>query len=309
VIPAVSFVVIGLDEEAHLARALSSAHAALAEAGVVGEVLYVDSGSRDDSRRIAARLGATVLTIAREGASAARARNAGLERARARWVHFLDGDMEVEPGWLAQALAEAEERGLDGLGGSIAERLEGASIWSRMFGHDWNARGARVGPIGGAGLWRRTSLAAVGGFDVSLEVGEDPDLCRRMEARGFRVERNERPMATHVLGLTGPLAWWRRAVSVGRSAASIALRHGDRRLVLQRFVAPLLLAVLLLMPATRPLAALLLGAALVRRAWLDRRAGLSRTDAALHAVHVYAVKVPQLVGGASSLARRFGGNR
>ena len=311
----ISIIVIGRDEGERAERAVRSAFRALAElepaARDASEVIFVDSGSIDDSPELAARAGAEVVRIPRDGASAARARNAGLRVARGRWVHFVDGDMEVCEGWLPIALESAENEQLDAVAGRIVEREEGATIWTRMFGHDWSASGARGADIGGAGLWKRATLCALGGYDESLIVGEDPDLCRRALAAGYRTAARDEDMVIHELGLEGPLGWYRRAVAVGRSAAWTALNHGDPRLVWQRFGQPLVFAALAValvaVFGAQGLAVIGAGAAalITRRAWIDRSRGLSTLDAFAHGAHVYAVKVPQLVGGVQTLLSRM----
>ena len=301
--PVVSIVIIGKDEAATLAASILSARQALAESGLSGEILYVDSGSLDGSRRIACEMDVPVMVIPRDRANAARARNAGLARARGTWVHFLDGDMELLPGWLGAAVARAQACTLDGVGGTVVEAMEGASAWSRAFGYDWNARGPRAGEIGGAGLWRRAALSAVRGFDEALDVGEDPDLCRRIEEQGYRIERLDLPMATHRLGLESFGAWWRRARAVGRSTMIVSRRHGDVLLLARRFVLPLVALAILSIPALWPLTPVFAGLWYARRVWLDQRDGIPAGDAFLHALHVYAVRAPQLLGGLTVLMR------
>ncbi len=305
----VSIVVIGRNEGAHVARAIRSARREAQGAGLRAEVLYVDSGSTDGSPMLAIAAGARTHVLPRTTSNAAKARNRGAELARGRWVHFVDGDMTLCPRWLGTAVERAERAGLDALGGRIVERLQGASLWSRAFGLDWCADGHRTGSLGGAALWKRSSFLRLGGFDEELEVGEDPDLYRRALAEGLRVETLARDMVLHELGLRDVRDWWRRAVAVGRSAAIVGTRFQDRRLMLQRFAFPLLVAVavtgallvdprLLVLPLTACLALLL------RRFLLDRRSGMTQGNAWLHAVHVYAVKFPQLLGALRVLLAR-----
>src|SRR5690606_10120401 len=102
-------VVIGRNEGARLLRCLAS----LGE--VAGRLVYVDSASTDGSAAAALKLGADViiLDMARPF-TAARARAEGFARLEAlapacEYVLFVDGDCEVESGWL-----EAAGRFLDG---------------------------------------------------------------------------------------------------------------------------------------------------------------------------------------------------
>ena len=297
-----SIVVIGRNEGSNLIGCLLSCQRALRAFARPAELIYVDSCSTDGSLELALSLGARVASLPPRECGAARARNEGLRLANGRWVHFVDGDMELMTDWISYAYETAERQRLDAIAGRIEERRKGASVWSRAFGHDWNAAGAKVGPIGGAGLWRRSSLLAVGGFDVSLPVGEDPDLCHRMQARGYRLVALEFPMVRHSMGLTSPWSWWRRGVSVGTSAAHMVQKDGRNDLAWQRFGQPaLFLAALGIALTTGPFAVLALllcaFAVVARRALRDLRDGLPFFDALLHALHVYLIKIPQLLGG------------
>ncbi|CAG7649192.1 hypothetical protein PAESOLCIP111_05813 [Paenibacillus solanacearum] len=81
----VSLCMIVRDEEAFLERCLASA------AGIVSEIIIVDTGSVDGSREIAKRFGAEVLEFPWSGDFAA-ARNAGLQRASGQWILVMDAD-------------------------------------------------------------------------------------------------------------------------------------------------------------------------------------------------------------------------
>ena len=79
-----------LDEAETIARCVGEARAALARAGVAGEVLVADNGSTDGSQALAAASGARVVQIAGRGYGRAlaggirAARPRGLNRLRAR---------------------------------------------------------------------------------------------------------------------------------------------------------------------------------------------------------------------------------
>ncbi|MBI2874613.1 MAG: glycosyltransferase, partial [Firmicutes bacterium] len=87
---ALSLCVIARDEEAALPECLAGM------AGVAGQIIVVDTGSRDATAETARRLGAEVLHHPwRE--DFASARNAALEAARGNWVLFLDADERIFP--------------------------------------------------------------------------------------------------------------------------------------------------------------------------------------------------------------------
>ncbi len=83
-----SIVILALDEEQMIGRALESAAWA-------DEIVVVDGGSSDETIRIAERAGARV--IERPFDDFARQRNFALEAAHGEWVLFLDADERVTP--------------------------------------------------------------------------------------------------------------------------------------------------------------------------------------------------------------------
>jgi glycosyltransferase involved in cell wall biosynthesis len=79
-----------LDEAATVGRCVEKARAFLARAGIEGEVLVADNGSRDGSRALAERAGARVVEVASRGYGAAL--GAGIAAARGRFVIMGDAD-------------------------------------------------------------------------------------------------------------------------------------------------------------------------------------------------------------------------
>ena len=101
----IAAVAIGRNEGDRLERCLISLQ------GQVGRIVYVDSGSTDGSRERAALQAAVVNLDLTRPFTAARARNAGfaalLEAGddAPAYVQFIDGDCELQPGWIAAAAA------------------------------------------------------------------------------------------------------------------------------------------------------------------------------------------------------------
>jgi glycosyltransferase involved in cell wall biosynthesis len=87
----ISLCMIVRDEEAMLGDCLASAR------GVVDDVVVVDTGSRDATKRIAADAGARVFDFPWVDDFAA-ARNEALRHARGKWVLVLDADERLAPG-------------------------------------------------------------------------------------------------------------------------------------------------------------------------------------------------------------------
>ncbi len=78
------------NEERHLDRCLMSL------AGVVDDLVVVDTGSSDATVDIANAHGARVFHHAWEG-NFSRARNVGLDQARGRWILYIDADERLRP--------------------------------------------------------------------------------------------------------------------------------------------------------------------------------------------------------------------
>jgi len=86
----VSLCMIAKDEERHLARCLASVKP------LVDEMIVVDTGSTDRTRKLATIFGARVVSFEWRGDYAA-ARNAGLEQASGDWIFTLDADEVISP--------------------------------------------------------------------------------------------------------------------------------------------------------------------------------------------------------------------
>jgi len=86
--PPLSVVIITLNDEHNIGRALASA-------AFAGEVLVVDSGSSDRTRELAAAGGARVLV--HEWRGYGQQKNWALSQVSQPWVLFLDADEELSP--------------------------------------------------------------------------------------------------------------------------------------------------------------------------------------------------------------------
>lgn len=133
-----AIVVIGRNEGLRLRRCLEGL-----QGGAV-PIVYVDSGSTDGSPALASDLGAQVVELDRSAPfTAARARNEGLARARAllpevELVQFVDGDCELEPGWLERGARELElDPTLGVVFGRIRERERERSVYNLLCDLEW----------------------------------------------------------------------------------------------------------------------------------------------------------------------------
>jgi glycosyltransferase involved in cell wall biosynthesis len=178
---ALSIVVIGRNEGDRLERCLESV-ARMTFAGSF-EVIYVDSASSDGSASRAADLGAKV-ELKGGRPSAGRARNAGWRISSGPLVLFLDGDTIVDPDFVVRAFPEFQDTRVMVVSGHRREIHPEASIYSRVLDLNWSCPPGPAEFCGGDALMRRTALEETDGFNADLIAGEEPDLCRRIRARG-----------------------------------------------------------------------------------------------------------------------------
>lgn len=221
--PIVSVVVIGKNEGRRLSRCLASVQSAH-WVSLPFEILYVDSGSSDGSLQMAERMGATALALGDARPCAAKARNLGWQQARGEFVLFLDGDTELHPDFVRQALSTLEDTSLCAAWGHRRETQPQQSIYTRVLDLDWVYPIGRSLYFGGDVLVRREALAQVGGFDGSLAAGEEPELCARLRAAGWQIEHIDAPMTGHDLAVRSWRAYARRCWRSGMAYADVASR-------------------------------------------------------------------------------------
>jgi glycosyltransferase involved in cell wall biosynthesis len=164
------------------------------------EVLLVDSASTDETTEIAASYPIDVVRLRDDQPlTPAAGRYLGFRRTSAEFVLYLDGDMELCPGWLEQGLAAMEAASnLAVLTGELRDVLPSAAAGPRDPLP--TADGATLEDVrhsGGAALHRRSAVEEVGGFNPFLHSDEEPELCIRVRHAGYRVARIDRPIAYH----------------------------------------------------------------------------------------------------------------
>jgi len=310
-------VIIGLNSARTLAACVRSVRQACRPRGKV-PVIYVDGGSRDGSAELAAELGVDVIQLAHEYPTAGKGRNAGWKAARTQFVQFVDSDTLLDPEWLAKGLeAIAASEQIAAVFGRLFEINPDGSIYNRVCNFDWHVPPGDRRYCGGNALFRRNALWRENGFGEDLVVGEEPELCRRLRARGFRIVCIDAVTGRHDLNMMRFAQYWRRGVRSGYAYADIGLRFvltddklWFRELARSAFTVPITAAAAAALTALLGLPGLLLAAAAVvgavaRKcvALKERRIGFQ--DRLLYALHSYFVKIPLFVGVVRWLAGRL----
>jgi glycosyltransferase involved in cell wall biosynthesis len=199
----IDIIVIGRNEGAILNKSILSCQRASEEMERLGhprpKVIYVDSQSTDDSLKIARDLGAECYLV--EGKlNPAAGRHVGFAHATGKYVFFVDGDMEVYPGWLPQGIeyleAHPEVAGVGGI--EDKEAIEDGRIWKIPNCHGITRHGAQVTTdVGGAFIYRREALLKAGDYDPTIPRSEEFELYLRILAQGYILVYLTIPMVLH----------------------------------------------------------------------------------------------------------------
>jgi GT2 family glycosyltransferase len=110
--------------------------------------------------------------------------------------------------------------------GRRRERHPEASIYNLMCDLEWDTPVGEAKACGGDAMMRVDALRHVGGFRDSLIAGEEPELCVRIRASGWKVYRLGEEMTLHDAAMTRFSQWWKRSVRAGYAFAEGAHLHG-----------------------------------------------------------------------------------
>jgi GT2 family glycosyltransferase len=311
---AVGVVVIGRNEGERLRRCLAS----LLDS--TRSIVYVDSGSSDDSVAMSRSLGVEVVDLdLRTAFTAARARNEGFFRlVRLRpdleYVFFVDGDCEVIAGWVEVAARFLESRtDVAAVCGRLRERHPEKSVYNLLCDIEWESFPLGEAKMcGGNAVMRIDAFHQVNGFRPDLICGEEPELCVRLRQKGWRIWQLETHMAVHDAALYHFGQWWKRMVRGGYAYAQGAREHGappeqhwveeSRRIWLWGLVIPLGILIIALSVDLRLLWLLAVYPLQVVR--LAIRGTRSRRENWVRALALVLCKFPEMLGQVKFLMDR-----
>jgi len=285
-VPSVAVVLIARNQAWNIARLVASVLRDASELPGT-EIVLVDSASADATAEVAAAHPIGVLRLrADQPLTPAAGRYVGHHATTADLVLFLDGDMELAPGWLSAALAAFEQQPdvatvtghvvdlpIDRLGAGPAVAGNGAQPAARDIPYS-----------AGAAMHRRAVLDDVGTFNPYLHSDEEPELCIRIRHAGHRIVELDATMAYHysapAAALATLIARWRRGLYLG---AGEAIRHNLNSGVLPLYVRErgygLAPGAVLLAGAASALRALSGRGSRPLRGWLAITAGVLAADA------------------------------
>lgn len=223
----VGVVVIGRNEGDRLKRCLHSL------VGTVELIVYVDSGSTDDSVTFAQSLGVNVVDLdLSKPFTMARGRNEGFDRLLqlkpdVDYVQFIDGDCQVVAGWIDKARTTLDENDkLVAVAGLRHERYPEASLYNHLCDIEWNGPCGIVRSTGGDVMLRAQAFKKVGGFNITMIAGEEGEMMFRLREQGWQVCRLDESMTLHDAAMTRFGQWYKRTLRSGHAYAEGMSLHG-----------------------------------------------------------------------------------
>jgi GT2 family glycosyltransferase len=311
-------VVIGRNEGERLRQCLVSLGPGTAP------LVYVDSGSTDGSVALATALSAAVVALDMTVPfTAARARNEGFKRLTElapgiEWVQFVDGDCEVQAGWLVLAQQFLSDHpDVVAVTGRRNERYPERSIYNTLCEIDWQGPAGESRSFGGDVLLRADALQSVGGYNPNLIAGEEPELSIRLRGKGWKIWHLDAPMTLHDANMLRFMQWWRRVVRTGFAYAEGAAMNGappERHWVRETASAcwwglavPVVAALLATVSVPASLAVLCLYPAQVLRIYA--RSPMRGKPAGLHAFFLVLGKFAEATGAVKYVLSRLQGKQ
>lgn len=223
----VGVVIIGRNEGERFKSCLRSVLA------IANQVIYVDSGSTDDSVEFARAQGCHTLQLDMQVPfTAARARNSGFRKLfelypQLEYIQFLDGDCDLDPNWLKTALGfMAKNTDCAVVCGRRCEKFPDASIYNKLCDIEWDTPVGEADACGGDALFRTPDLIDSGGYRDAQIAGEEPELCYRLRTGGRKIYRLEHDMTYHDAAMHSFKQWAKRSQRAGFAYASVFWLHG-----------------------------------------------------------------------------------
>lgn len=161
------------------------------------EIIVVDDASSDGSLRVAAQFPVRTLAV-KDRRQAAGCRNLAARQAKGEILAFIDSDCAADPSWLHDLLPAFRDPAVGAVGGRVDAYFEEKGldryekVKSSLQVSTWHKRSSekeRHFYVPSCNLLiRRELFRELGGFREDLHVGEDVDLCWRLQRIGKAVE-------------------------------------------------------------------------------------------------------------------------
>ncbi|MBU2498695.1 MAG: mycofactocin biosynthesis glycosyltransferase MftF [Proteobacteria bacterium] len=161
------------------------------------EVIVVDDASDDHTTEVVSTFPVQLISL-KEHRQASFCRNLGARRARGEILAFLDSDCTADPSWLKELIPAFTDPSNGAVGGLVDSYFsqKGLDYYEKVKSSlnlgSWpksSREDKRFFYLPACNLLvRRVLFLQLGGFNEHMVVGEDVDLCWRLQDQGHHVE-------------------------------------------------------------------------------------------------------------------------
>lgn len=198
----VSFIVIGKNEGQRLTQCLTSIHTVIIEDKIpYYEIIYVDSKSTDDSLERATQFDDVRVLKITGVCNAAIGRNIGAKESKGDILFFIDGDMQILPGFLSTVINENNKLVYPFMSGIFEDYVYDEN-WNflemqRRYKLTEGMPDSYEITTGGLFMIEKKMWEQIEGMDTRLNQCEDMDLGLRLAKRGCPLLRKPIVLANH----------------------------------------------------------------------------------------------------------------
>ncbi len=194
----VSIIIKALNEEENIQRAIESSIKAMKN--LEGEIILADSLSTDKTVDIAKDYPVRIVQLTDpKDRSCGVGPQLGFQHSKGEYIYILDGDMELEKGFLEKAIDKMEkEPRLAGVAGTIEEMRATNIVFKRRKDQKKITKTEYVDRLEMGGLYRRKAIEEAGYFsNRNLHAYEEAELGFRLTSNGWSLCRITVPSIKH----------------------------------------------------------------------------------------------------------------
>jgi glycosyltransferase involved in cell wall biosynthesis len=187
------------------------------------ELIVVDDGSTDGSaRRIESIEDGRIRTLRINHSGHSRAKNRGANNAKGVILYFIDADCVADRECLGRLKMDFDQSDVGCVGGELRALNENHVIPRAI--DIWHNPPPQ--PPGGNVAYSREAFEKAGGFDETIEYGEDVDLYWRVKALGFKCSIDT-TIKARTLHPETVLSFFEQRFQWGMGYAQLTQRHAE----------------------------------------------------------------------------------
>jgi glycosyltransferase involved in cell wall biosynthesis len=224
--PKISIVVPTLNEENNIEACIKSVKNADYPQNLI-EIIVADTGSKDQTKKIAEKFNVKILNLSTKKPSAAYGLFHGIKESSGDFIQYLAADSLLEKGWLTKAVdafIERPDEKIGVIGGSTLEKNPSSSIFSKLLSIGLSVGNKKIGEVlynAGTGLIKKSVILSTQ-FNPAMVSEDEVDFGFKVKQNGFKFIKLGEVMIIHDLGLKNNFAslikmlrrYWRQGLGL-----------------------------------------------------------------------------------------------